>query len=70
MGALVEVSPVKRGRYLSGCLAAKSLHEEITRQIQAALKKELPAFYVLSTGCTACETCACPEEPCRHPEEA
>ena len=63
------VAEVKNSWDEQNCLAAKSLHEEITRQIQAALKKELPAFYVLSTGCTACEACACPEEPCRHPED-
>lgn len=51
------------------CLRAKSSHEEISRSIRARLKEQFSDFYVLSTGCTTCEKCACPEEPCRHPEE-
>lgn len=51
------------------CLRAKSGHEEISRNIRAELKEKLADFYMLSTGCTTCETCACPDEPCRHPEE-
>lgn len=51
------------------CLRAKSSHEEISRELRAELREKLDDFYVLSTGCTICEKCACPEEPCRHPEE-
>lgn len=51
------------------CLKVKAAHEEITRKIQAKLKERMPDFYVLSTGCTTCEKCACPDEPCRHPEQ-
>lgn len=51
------------------CLQVKNAHEEITRAIrQQLLEKQLP-HYVLSTGCMICETCACPSEPCRHPEQ-
>ncbi|MDO4522487.1 MAG: DUF2284 domain-containing protein [Eubacteriales bacterium] len=50
------------------CLKVKHTHEEITRNIHADLSKRLQNFYVLSTGCTACEQCGCPKEPCRHPE--
>ncbi|MCC8068038.1 MAG: DUF2284 domain-containing protein [Clostridiales bacterium] len=49
-------------------LKVKRYHEEITKKIRDELKNELPDFYCLSTGCTECEECACPDEPCRHPE--
>ncbi|MCC8137314.1 MAG: DUF2284 domain-containing protein [Clostridiales bacterium] len=49
-------------------LSVKRQHEEVTRNIREALEKEVSDFYVLSTGCTECEVCACPDEPCRHPE--
>ncbi len=51
------------------CLQAKSGHEEISRKIREELKGKLADFYMLSTGCTTCEKCACPDEPCRHPDE-
>lgn len=51
------------------CLRAKSGHEEISRNLRAKLKERLGDFYMLSTGCTICEKCACPDEPCRHPKE-
>lgn len=49
-------------------LSVKRRHEEITRSIRDELEKELSDMYFLSTGCTECEVCACPDEPCRHPE--
>ncbi len=50
-------------------LAVKQKHEETTLSIVEQLKTEVPGCYVLSTGCTRCEVCACPDEPCRHPED-
>lgn len=47
----------------NACLKAKLAHEEITRKMQIELKEKLSDFYVLSTGCTTCEVCACPDEP-------
>ena len=63
------VTEVENAWDQDACLKVKVSHEEITRKIQTELKKKLPDFYVLSTGCTACEVCACPAEPCRHPEQ-
>lgn len=51
------------------CLRAKSGHEEISRNLREKLKEKLEDFYMLSTGCTICEKCACPDEPCRHPKD-
>ncbi len=50
-------------------LKVKKKHEEITRLIRAEVDRESLPSYVLSTGCTTCDVCACPDEPCRHPEE-
>ncbi len=47
----------------------KQAHEDLTRRVRKDLKDEDLESYVLSTGCSACEQCACPDEPCRHPEE-
>ncbi len=63
------VTEVENAWDAKACLKVKSAHEEITRKIQTDLKEKLADFYVLSTGCTTCEQCACPEKPCRHPEQ-
>ncbi|MDO4632222.1 MAG: DUF2284 domain-containing protein [Eubacteriales bacterium] len=53
------------------CLKVKHQHEDITRQIRNELKEQFKEmeFLVLSTGCTLCEHCSCPDAPCRHPKE-
>lgn len=63
------------------CLLVRKEHEAMTREFREklldhyGLKPEpladnpAPPIYVLSAGCSICDTCACPEEPCRHPEE-
>ncbi len=48
-------------------LKVKQQHEDLTKSIQNDLAGE--KCYILSTGCTNCEVCACPDEPCRHPED-
>ncbi len=53
----------------AACLRVKKSHEELTQQIAKKLQTAVSSFFVLSTGCTTCEVCACPTEPCRHPEE-
>lgn len=63
------------------CLFVRKEHEALTREFRkkllegygltkASLEEDPePPVYVLSAGCSICETCACPEEPCRHPED-
>ena len=63
------VTEVENAWDKNACLKAKLVHEEITRKMQIELKEKLSDFYILSTGCTTCEGCACPDEPCRHPEQ-
>ncbi|KIR02293.1 hypothetical protein P261_01108 [Lachnospiraceae bacterium TWA4] len=48
---------------------AKKHHEDVTRAIWKDLKDKSLNPYILSTRCTTCEVCACPNEPCRHPDE-
>ena len=51
-------------------MEAKRPHESITRELCMELQDSFPdRFYVLSAGCMICDTCACPGEPCRHPDE-
>jgi len=49
-------------------MEGKRRHEEITRAIRQCLEEEKVQSYVMSTRCTRCDVCACPNEPCRHPE--
>lgn len=54
------------------CLEARKEHETLAREFRAQLsdlisEKEEHKIYMLSTGCSICETCACPADPCRHP---
>lgn len=49
-------------------LRVKRRHDDLTLQIRDELKKSFTDFKVLSTGCTECEVCTCPGEPCRHPD--
>ena len=51
------------------CLRVKSAHEELSRALNGELREKLTRYLMLSTGCTLCPKCACPEEPCRFPEE-
>ncbi len=63
------VTAVEDAWNAEACLRMKTDHEAITRNIRRELQKYLPDCLVLSTGCDLCERCACPDEPCRHPEE-
>ena len=41
----------------------------MTRQVNSLIRRQGVETYVLSTeSCAVCETCAYPQEPCRHPE--
>ena len=54
---------------LTETLEARRDHERITREIRAEFRKRYNKVMALSTGCMLCETCAYPDEPCRHPDE-
>jgi predicted metal-binding protein len=50
------------------CLDARRDHEQMTRDIRKRFEEHFGKVLALSTGCTLCNDCAYPEEPCRHPE--
>lgn len=50
-------------------LKVKRQHDDLTLEIRDDLAKEFQDFYILSTGCTECAVCACPDAPCRFPEK-
>ncbi len=61
---------------MDACLEAKRAHEKLTREYTAKLSEltghrngDTDGFLVLSTGCSICDSCSCPDAPCRHPEE-
>ena len=48
-------------------LTLKLGHEHSLRMFETA--KHIPGSFVLTAGnCQLCETCSCPDEPCRHSE--
>ncbi|KIR03062.1 hypothetical protein P261_01877 [Lachnospiraceae bacterium TWA4] len=51
------------------CLACQKDHTEVTDQMYEEIKALGVESFLLSTGCVICEECACPNEPCRHPEQ-
>lgn len=63
------------------CLLVRKEHEALTREFRQRLlerygfepealdENPTPPIYCMSAGCSICDTCACPDEPCRHPEE-
>ena len=55
---------------LEQTLAYRAGHEETTRRVRDIFKKRGLDVMALSTeSCAVCETCAYPEELCRHPEK-
>ncbi|MCD8335947.1 MAG: DUF2284 domain-containing protein [Lachnospiraceae bacterium] len=50
-------------------LRVKRQHDDLTLTIRDELVKEFQDFYILSTGCTECQVCTCPDAPCRFPEK-
>ncbi|MCD8023595.1 MAG: DUF2284 domain-containing protein [Lachnospiraceae bacterium] len=50
-------------------LKVKRQHDTITMQIRDELLKSFTDFCILSTGCTECSVCTCPDAPCRFPEK-
>ncbi len=63
------------------CLSVRKQHEEITREVRVRVLEHYglveeslddnpqPPIYFLSAGCSICDECCCPDEPCRHPEQ-
>lgn len=53
-----------------GMFEAGHAFKKVTERLYAAVKPELSRFLLLSNeGCGRCETCTCPDAPCRFPEK-
>lgn len=64
--SMTEVSDISD---IQETLSTRGPHEELTRQMNSLIRRQGVETYVLSTeSCAVCETCAYPQEPCRHPE--
>lgn len=50
------------------CLKKRRDHEEISMDIYRDFQEHFESAFMLTSGCTACDTCAYPE-PCRNPEK-
>jgi predicted metal-binding protein len=56
-----------------GMTAAGEAHNKLMRELGHRTAAQFPACEVLALGCGGCgfcETCTCPDAPCRFPEEA
>lgn len=54
---------------MDAMLSLRSGHEKITRQTAAVFRKYFSQVQAFSTeSCAICETCTCPDAPCRHPD--
>ncbi|NLO49123.1 MAG: DUF2284 domain-containing protein [Clostridiales bacterium] len=51
------------------CLQARRSHEQMTRDIKKRFEERFGTVLALSTGCTLCDKCAYPDNPCRHPSD-
>jgi predicted metal-binding protein len=52
-----------------GCLNARRDHEQVSYELTQRMRQEFGETLTLTTGCMTCDTCAYPDEPCRHPEQ-
>jgi predicted metal-binding protein len=64
-----SVAEVSDNLDFAGCLAQRRDHEKISREIGKKFQESFGDILMLTTGCTLCDACTYPNEPCRHPEE-
>ncbi len=67
---LTTAAEVRDTADMAETLATRGGHEAITRQAERLLRAQGLETFVLSTeACARCARCACPDAPCRFPEE-
>lgn len=67
---IVSLGETKDASDFEKALKTRPTHEALTRQVAELLKKQGAAPFVLSAqSCDLCESCTCPDAPCRHPEQ-
>lgn len=54
---------------VEGMMESNDRHDKISRKIRSFFESELDGFLMLSSeGCSSCQKCTYPDEPCRFPE--
>lgn len=73
-GVLVQtIAPLEDSWDFEGMAAASHAHNARMRELGRKLAQQYPNCATLVLGCGGCgfcEACTCPDDPCRHPEEA
>jgi len=71
-GIIVQTTGILEDRFdYEGMKDTGSRHKQLLCDFAGLLKIQHPDLLALgSGGCSVCETCTYPSEPCRHPDEA
>lgn len=71
-GVLVQTTGVLEDDFdAEGMMAAEALHRQRFRDFVRRVREAYPDCLPMGAGsCTLCNTCTCPEAPCRFPELA
>ena len=66
---MISVTKLEDSFDLEGMEAAGKAHQQMFLRAADELRKKFPDLLPLGAGgCTNCETCTCPDAPCRFPE--
>lgn len=67
---MISVTKLEDSFDLEGMEAAGKAHQQMFLRAADELRKKFPDLLPLGAGgCTNCETCTCPDAPCRFPEK-
>jgi len=73
-GAVIQnITKIEDSWDFEGMEAARRAHNQMMRSLARQVTAEHPGHRVLALGggaCGYCETCTCPDAPCRAPEQA
>ncbi|MEI6100979.1 MAG: DUF2284 domain-containing protein [Eubacteriales bacterium] len=65
------IYPLEDSYDFEGMMAAKDLFTELCSKALVAVRESAPDSYVMGAGgCSLCEKCTYPDQPCRFPQKA